>query len=291
MAAPVLCRPAISRAADRPLITHGVQSGDVSVDGAVVWSRADRPARMIVEVSTTEASATSTRRASPTRCRKAISPPSCCSTICPRAKHVLSRALRGSVVSGAVGRGADRTFPHAGSRVAARSPSPGRATLPGRAGASTRRAAACAAFRRCSPTAGLLHPFRRRHLCRLSDRARIQAAGRRGVAQSRHRGQGGSRADARAVPRQLQIQSARPTSARFNAQVPVLAQWDDHEVTNDWWPHGRIEDEHYTQNAAPRCWRRAGAARSVNTCRCASRRSAATASIGRSPMVRCSMCS
>ena len=36
----------------------------------------------------------------------------------------------------------------------------------------------------------------------------------------------------------------------FNAQVPVLAQWDDHEVTNDWWPGGRIEDSHYTQNSA-----------------------------------------
>src|SRR6185436_17359972 len=54
MAVPVLFRPAVSRAADRPVITHGVQSGDVSADGAVVWSRADRPSRMIVELSTTE---------------------------------------------------------------------------------------------------------------------------------------------------------------------------------------------------------------------------------------------
>ena len=23
---------------------------------------------------------------------------------------------------------------------------------------------------------------------------------------------------------------------RFNAEVPVFAQWDDHEVANDWWP-------------------------------------------------------
>ena len=22
----------------------------------------------------------------------------------------------------------------------------------------------------------------------------------------------------------------------FNAEVPMFAQWDDHEVTNDWWP-------------------------------------------------------
>jgi alkaline phosphatase D len=35
--------PYLSRAADRPQITHGVQSGDVGPDGGVVWARADRP--------------------------------------------------------------------------------------------------------------------------------------------------------------------------------------------------------------------------------------------------------
>jgi alkaline phosphatase D len=36
----------------RPQITHGVQSGDMSAHGGVVWTRADRPARMLVDVST-----------------------------------------------------------------------------------------------------------------------------------------------------------------------------------------------------------------------------------------------
>jgi alkaline phosphatase D len=49
-----IARPALSFAADRPAITHGLQSGDVSVDSAVVWARADRPSRMQVEISTTE---------------------------------------------------------------------------------------------------------------------------------------------------------------------------------------------------------------------------------------------
>jgi alkaline phosphatase D len=49
-----LARPYLSRAADRPLVTHGVQSGDVSLDGGVVWARADRPARMLVEAATTD---------------------------------------------------------------------------------------------------------------------------------------------------------------------------------------------------------------------------------------------
>ncbi len=48
-----VAKPGISRAADRPQITHGVQSGDVSLNSGMIWARADRPARMLVEVSTT----------------------------------------------------------------------------------------------------------------------------------------------------------------------------------------------------------------------------------------------
>jgi len=49
-----LAEPYLSRAADRPQITCGLQSGDVSTDSAVIWARADRPARMQVECSTVE---------------------------------------------------------------------------------------------------------------------------------------------------------------------------------------------------------------------------------------------
>ena len=54
LAAVGIAKPALSRAADRPLITHGIQSGDVSTDAAIVWARADRPSRMLVEVATTD---------------------------------------------------------------------------------------------------------------------------------------------------------------------------------------------------------------------------------------------
>jgi alkaline phosphatase D len=49
-----LARPTLSRAADRPQMISGIQSGDVSGGSAVVWARADRPARMQVECSTVE---------------------------------------------------------------------------------------------------------------------------------------------------------------------------------------------------------------------------------------------
>ncbi|RAY15086.1 alkaline phosphatase [Actinomadura craniellae] len=50
VAEPALAAPALLRR-DRPAITHGVQSGDVTATEAVVWARADRPARMYVDVS------------------------------------------------------------------------------------------------------------------------------------------------------------------------------------------------------------------------------------------------
>jgi alkaline phosphatase D len=49
-----LAMPRLSRAATRPLVTHGMQSGDIGIDHGVVWARADRPARAVFEVATTE---------------------------------------------------------------------------------------------------------------------------------------------------------------------------------------------------------------------------------------------
>src|SRR5882672_12106260 len=49
-----LAKPYLSRAADRPAIACGIQSGDVSARSVVIWARADRAARMRVEYSTVE---------------------------------------------------------------------------------------------------------------------------------------------------------------------------------------------------------------------------------------------
>ncbi|MEZ5411490.1 MAG: PhoD-like phosphatase N-terminal domain-containing protein [Acidimicrobiales bacterium] len=54
LARPVSRRTFTSLAGSRPMITYGVQSGDVVADRAVIWSRTDRPARMWVELSKTD---------------------------------------------------------------------------------------------------------------------------------------------------------------------------------------------------------------------------------------------
>ncbi|MBK7549505.1 MAG: PhoD-like phosphatase N-terminal domain-containing protein, partial [Rhodoferax sp.] len=51
----------ITRDAMRPQMAHGIQSGDPKADGAIIWSRSDRPARMWVEWATTASFAGATR--------------------------------------------------------------------------------------------------------------------------------------------------------------------------------------------------------------------------------------
>ncbi|MPZ10770.1 MAG: alkaline phosphatase [Kiloniellaceae bacterium] len=48
-----LATPAIAQA-NRPIFTHGVQSGDVTTNSGMIWARADRPARLLVEVATSD---------------------------------------------------------------------------------------------------------------------------------------------------------------------------------------------------------------------------------------------
>ena len=62
---------------------------------------------------------------------------------------------------------------------------------------------------------GLLHPFRRSHLCGLPGGVGTEAARRRDLAKHRHRRKIRRRAQPRAVPRQLQIQLARRELSRL----------------------------------------------------------------------------
>jgi len=54
VAASGLPLPFYARAAERPLFTHGVQSGDVDVSSGMIWGRVDRPSRIFMEYATNE---------------------------------------------------------------------------------------------------------------------------------------------------------------------------------------------------------------------------------------------
>src|SRR5262245_19271427 len=69
VAAPFILRSRAALAATSdtalPGLPYGIASGDIGTDSAVVWSRSDRPARMIVEYATTDSFADARRIVGP----------------------------------------------------------------------------------------------------------------------------------------------------------------------------------------------------------------------------------
>ena len=64
---PLNAAPAVVTSdAERPKLLSGIQFGDVGTDGAIVWSRSDRPAVMVVEYDTTDRFANASRIVGPT---------------------------------------------------------------------------------------------------------------------------------------------------------------------------------------------------------------------------------
>ena len=210
-----VARPALSFAADRPRVSHGLQSGDVSVDFGVVWARADRPARMLVEVATTESFKQIRHAAYVDVLPESDFTGKLLLEDLPAGQDIFYRVrfqnLSSPAIVGEPQVGRFRTAParsqervvhlvgrHRRLRLGHRPRARRHAHLRDHAGEPPR----------------LLHSLRRHHLRRLPDRRAAQAAERRGVAQRGHRGEIQGRRDARRVPRQLQIQSHRREPAR-----------------------------------------------------------------------------
>jgi phosphodiesterase/alkaline phosphatase D-like protein len=148
-----IAKPYLSRAADRPAITHGLQSGDLGVDSGVVWARADRPARMQVEISTTESFRTIRHGVFADALPESDFTAKVLLEDLPSGQDIFYRIrfqdLFSPTLVGEPMVGRFRT----GRATGARSPSSGRATPSARAGASTSRAAACAPTRPCATIA------------------------------------------------------------------------------------------------------------------------------------------
>ena len=148
-----LAKPYLSRAADRPQIACGIQSGDVDAGAAVVWSRADRPARMRVEYSDGRKLCDHSRRAPRDALPESDFTAKLLLDNLPAGqRHLLSRALRRHC-HGLVGRNAASGISAPPRANASRFRLSGRATPRGRAGASMRAAAATAAIIPCWKTA------------------------------------------------------------------------------------------------------------------------------------------
>ena len=101
---------------------------------------------------------------------------------------------------------------------------------------------------------------RRPHLCRLPDQRGAEAAERRNLEEHR------DRREIRTSRTRSPISAATTNTIcsianvrAFNADVPMFAQWDDHEVTNDWCPGEPPRRERYARPRASCSSRRAAA--------------------------------
>ena len=173
-----------------------------------------------------------------------------------------------------------------------RSRSSGRAIRRARAGASTKRAAACGPTRRCSTTGRTSSSIRVTTSMPIA-RFRAQQKLPNGEIWKNIVTEEKSKvAETLAEFRGNYKYNLLDRNVRaFNAQVPILAQWDDHEVTNDWSPDEELASGAYAREEHPH----AGGARQPRLPRvhadARSARRKPAGSIAGFPTGRCSTCS
>jgi len=237
------CVPAVR--ARRPAITHGLQVGDVASGRALVWARCDEPARPVIEWDTSERFASPRRVvgpvAVPDRDHTAIAeltgvPDG--QTVVVRARFEREAARGASAWEQArfrtVGAGAFR-FAWTGDTCGqgyGRNPEWG-----GMRGYAALRAAEPAFFLHSGDLIYADNPIEAEHKTldgRLWKNVTNERVAR--VAQELD--------DFRArFAYNLEDEHVRALAA----EVPILAQWDDHETHNNWWPGQQLEDDRYTK--------------------------------------------
>jgi alkaline phosphatase D len=255
-AALAACRRGAQVQSRRPRVTHGVQSGDVQLAGdaasAVVWARSDEPARMVVEWSRSPAFTGATRVGGP--------------VVTPETDGT------GVVPLAALPAGSEVHYRVRFEREAARGESAwsvGRfATPAGGAGAPFRMAwtgDTCGQGYGRSPDFGLrgyaaVHAAAPAFLLNSGDlvyadnpiaaETRIPGPGKRvwkNITNERVARVAESLADFRA---RFAYNLEDEHLAALAAAVPVVAQWDDHETHNNWYPGQRLDDDRYTERDA-----------------------------------------
>ncbi len=239
----MLGMPALRRA-ERPRITDGVQSGDVTARSAVVWARADRMARMLVETAPTESFATARMHPGPFATAETDFTAKLDLAGLPPGQDVYYRVsfsdggVRGEPVVGHL-----RTAPAGRQDVrfvwSGDTCGQGWGINPDFGGLrmyETMRAADPDFLLHSGDTVYADGP--------LEERVDLEGGGmwrnivtpaKAKVAETLDEFRGQYRYS-------LMDEHVR----RFNAQVPVLAQWDDHETTNNWWPGEILDDDRYT---------------------------------------------
>lgn len=228
----------------RPQIPYGVQTGDVTSGRAVIWSRSDRPARMIVEFSTTESFQNSQRMIGPA----AIEPTDFTARVdlagLPAGQKIFYRVrfqdLENTKVSSEPVTGSFNTPPNARRDVGFVFGG----DVCGQGWGISDEFGGMKIFeqmRRLQPDF-FIHSGDTIYAdgvipaeVKLDDGSiwkNLTTAEKSKVAETLDEFRGNYRYN-------LTDANLR----RFNSEVPTLAQWDDHEVRNNWYPGQRLEDD------------------------------------------------
>ncbi len=239
--------PAVIRSdRDRPAITHGVNAGDVGDGSAVVWSRSDRPSRMVVEYATTDSFRDPRRVVGPAALPEDDYTARVVLTGLPPGQQVVYRVSFQDLASpksrSLPAEGRFRTAPdgEAGVRFAWGGDQAGQGygIDPARGGFRIYEA-----IRRAAPDFFLHsgdHIYADNPIAaelKLDDGStwrNLVTPETSKVAETLAEYRGRYRYN-------LMDENLR----RFNAEVPLVAQWDDHEVTNNWYPAEWLDDARY----------------------------------------------
>lgn len=240
----------IRREGARPGAPSGVQSGDVTSDSAIVWSRADRPARMLVEWSTTESFRNPQRVTGPAALEATDFTARVDLRGLPAGERVFYRVvwedLREAGVRSEPVRGSFRTAPAAARDLLFA----WSGDVCGQGWGIDRERGGMRAWesiRRKEPDF-FLHSGD----CIYADNP----------LQAEVKLEDGSLWKNLVTPEKAKVAESLvefrgcfaynfldENLRRFSAEVPVLAQWDDHETRNNWYPGQRVEDPRYTEKS------------------------------------------
>jgi alkaline phosphatase D len=253
-----LAKPYLSRAADRPRIAGGLAAGDVSAGSAVVWARADRPARMQVECSTVESFRTIIRVAS----TDALPEHEFTSKILldglPPGQDIFYRVrfddVREPGISGETQVGHFRTAPADKSSISftwsGDTAGQGWGIDPARGGMRT--------YRTMLENRPDFFIHSGDHIyadCPVPAELKLPDGGIwRNIVTEEKSTVAHSLAQFRG---NYKYNLLDDNLRAFNAEVPMLAQWDDHEVSNDWSPIGTADESGYTEDGKSRLVERA----------------------------------
>jgi alkaline phosphatase D len=244
-----VAKPYLSRAADRPGIACGIQSGDVSADSAVIWARADRPARMQVECSTVESFKTLLRTGAADALPDSDFTAKLLLDGLPSGQDIFYRvrfeSIDGRGMAGETQTGHFRTAPAEHSSVSfvwsGDTLGQGWGIDPSRGGLRTYRTmldnrpdffvhSGDHIYADCPVPSELKLPNGEIWRNIVTEEKSVVA---HSLAQFRGN---------------YKYNWLDDNLRAFHAEVPMLAQWDDHEVTNDWSPIGSADETGYAED-------------------------------------------